>query len=108
MRRVLLDESLPRPLAEVLTDLDVVTVLEAGWAGKKNGELLDLAQREFDVLLTGDKNLRFQQNLAQYSIGLVVAAGRGTKLEDLLPMVPALREAIGAVAPGSFIEVGES
>lgn len=106
MRRVLLDESLPRQLVGVLADLEVVTVLEAGWAGKKNGALLDLAQDQFDVLLTGDKNLRFQQNLAKYSIGVVVAAGRSTKLEDVLPLVPGLREAISNVAPGDAEEVG--
>ena len=59
MRRVLLDESLPRQLVGILADLEVVTVLEAGWAGKTNGELLELAQEKFDVLLTGDRNLRF-------------------------------------------------
>ncbi len=106
MKRVLLDESLPRPLARVLADLEVVTVFEAGWAGKTNGELLELAQHEFDVLLTGDRNLRFQQNLATYKIGVVVTAGRGTKLEDVLPLVPALRTAIENIRPGEVEEVG--
>ena len=106
MRRVLLDESLPRQLVGVLADLEVVTVLEAGWAGKTNGELLELAQDEFDVLLTGDKNLRFQQNLASYSMGVVVAVGRSTKLEDILPLVPRLRDAISNIGPGEVEEVG--
>lgn len=99
MRRVLLDESLPRQLVGVLADLEVVTVLEAGWAGKTNGELLELAQENLGVLLTGDRNIRFQQNVAKYSIGVVVAAGRSTKLEDILPLVPALREAINTSRP---------
>lgn len=106
MRRVLLDESLPRQLVGILADLEVVTVLEAGWAGKTNGELLELAQEKFDVLLTGDRNLRFQQNVAKYSIGVVVAAGRSTKLGDILPLVPALREAINNVSPGEVEDVG--
>lgn len=105
MRRVLLDESLPRPLGRVLSGFEVVTVQEAGWAGKKNGELLTLAAERFDVLLTGDKNLRFQQNLAQVSIGIVVAAGQSTRMDDLLPMVPQLRKAIETVMPGQLIEV---
>ncbi len=58
------------------------------------------------MLLTGDRNLRFQQNLANYSIGVVVAAGRSTKLEDILPLVPRLREAIVCVGPGEVEEVG--
>lgn len=49
MRRVLLDESLPRPLRGVLTGFDITTVPEAGWASKENGELLGLAQDRFDV-----------------------------------------------------------
>lgn len=105
MRRVLLDENLPRPLAGVLSGLEIVTVQDAGWAGTKNGELLALAAERFDVFLTGDKNLRFQQNLTRFSIGIVLAAGRSTRLDDLLPMVPKLREAIDAVAPGKLVEV---
>lgn len=106
MKRVLLDESLPRQLAGVLADLGVATVLETGCAGKSNGELLRLAQEEFDVLLTADKNIRFQQNVLKYDIGIVVAAGRGRKLEDILPLVPSLREAIESVTPGTVLEVG--
>lgn len=105
MKRILLDESLPRQLSPVLEGLDVVTVVDAGWAGKANGELLALAQREFDVLLTGDRNLGFQQNLTRYDIGVVVAAGRSTKLEDILPLIPRLRKAIDEVRSGEIREV---
>lgn len=55
MSRILLDESLPRQLVNVLADLEIATVFEAGWAGKSNGELLELARDRFDVLLTGDR-----------------------------------------------------
>ena len=105
MRRVLLDESLPRPLLRVLTDLDIVTVQEAGWAGLGNGALLEAAHKTYDVLLTADKNLRFQQNVDRFSIGIVVTAGRSTKLEDLLPLVPLIRAAIEEVGPGQVVEV---
>ena len=61
--RVLLDECLPRRLGRVLTGCDVRTVPEAGWAGKQNGELLQLASASFDVFVTMDRNLQYQQNL---------------------------------------------
>ncbi len=105
MKRILMDESLPRPLRRVLVDLEIVTVQEAGWAGFENGDLLSVAQEHFDVLLTGDKNIRFQQNLDEFSIGVVVAAGKSTKLEDLLPLVPGMRRAIDTVKPGRYLEV---
>ncbi len=105
MKRILLDESLPRPVRQVLADLDIFTVQEMGWAGLQNGDLLSSAQESFDVLLTGDKNIRFQQNLGKLMIGVVIAAGKSTKLEDLLPLIPGIRKAIEAVLPGRYIEV---
>ena len=105
MRQILLDEGLPKPLARVLADLEIVTVQDAGWAGTENGELLGLAQERFDVLLTGDRNIRFQQNLAKFTIGVVIVAGGSTKIEDLLPLVPRIREAIATVSHGTFIEI---
>ena len=62
--RILLDECVPRPLKRELTDYQVRTVVEMGWSGKKNGELLQLmTQENFTILLTADRNLRYQQNL---------------------------------------------
>jgi hypothetical protein len=104
LRRILLDEGLPKPLVRVLVDLEIVTVQDAGWAGKANGKLLGLAQERFDVLLTGDRNVRFQQNLAKFRIGVVVVAAGSTKMSDL-PLVPRSREAIATVDIGTFIEI---
>jgi predicted nuclease of predicted toxin-antitoxin system len=70
--RVLLDECVPRKLKRVLGDHEVVTVTENGWSGLKNGELLKLAQANFDVFLTMDQNLSFQQNLKRFDIGIVL------------------------------------
>lgn len=106
MRLVLIDESLPRPLAKVLVGFDFETVHGAGWSSAKNGELLRLASARFEVFLTGDKNLRYQQNLSKFSLGIVVVAGRSTKLEDLLPLVPAMHEAIRTVKVGELVEIG--
>ncbi|MGH8569944.1 MAG: DUF5615 family PIN-like protein [Gammaproteobacteria bacterium] len=70
--RILLDESLPRELARELTGHSVRTVVQMGWSGLRNGELLQLAASDFDVLLTADQNLEHQQNLRRVDVGIVV------------------------------------
>lgn len=82
MRRVLLDENLPRLLRRDLTDFEVRTVAETGWAGLKNGELLRRADASFDVFGTADRNLSFQQKLSELAVGIVVLEVRSTKLES--------------------------
>ena len=68
--RILLDECAPRPLKRELPDYEIRTVVEMGWSGKKNGELLRLmSQERFAILLTTDQNLRYQQNLQQAGVG---------------------------------------
>lgn len=105
--RVLLDECLPRRLARTLVGYEVQTVPEAGWAGKKNGELLELAAADFDVLVTIDQNLQFQQNLADARIAIVVLESPTSRFEDLLPLVPRLIEALqGEVSPGEVVRIG--
>lgn len=74
--QALLDESLPRGLARHLTGLDVETVFDRGWSGLKNGDLLGRAASHFEVFITADQNLRYQQNLAGFDIGVVVLAAR--------------------------------
>jgi hypothetical protein len=83
--RVLLDEQLPRHLARDLTGHQVRTVQQEAWAGLKNGELLQRAAERFDVFVTADQNLQFQQNLAEARLGVVVLAAPSTALEDLRP-----------------------
>jgi hypothetical protein len=104
--RVLLDEQLPRRLVRELTGHDVRTVQQQGWAGLQNGELLRRAADEgFQVFLTGDRNLQFQQNFARARIGVVVLVATSSKIEDLLPLVPRALEAINASKPGQLERV---
>jgi Domain of unknown function (DUF5615) len=105
VRRVLLDENLPRLLKRELPGFDVRTVPEVGWAGVKNGKLLRLAEAEFAVFVTADRNLSFQQHLAALKLGVVVLRARTTKLEDLLPLVGGLREALHRVKAGQLLQV---
>ncbi len=104
--RVLLDECVPQPLARDLPDHEVLSVAEMGWSGKHNGELLSLAASHgFDMFVTVDQNLRCQQNLRSGRIGVVVLKARTSRLADLLPLVPRLRELLVRVRPGELHEV---
>ena len=104
--RILLDESLPRRLARELAGHDVQTVQQRGWAGLKNGELLRLASAEFQVLVTGDQNIEYQQNPATRSIAVVVLVAPNNRLETLRPLVPGLLEALALIQPGRLTRVG--
>lgn len=105
--RILLDEQLPRQLAPYLVGHDVRTVQQESWAGLKNGALLAKAEASgFAVFLTGDQNLEFQQNISKRGLGVVTLRAVSNVLEDLLPLLPAMLEAIVAVRAGQVIRVG--
>ena len=80
--RVLLDECLPRRLKHELVGHDAKTAPEMGWASKTNGELLALAVGQFDVFLTVDRNLSYQQDLSSFDIAILVLVARTNRLED--------------------------
>ena len=104
--RVLLDEQLPRHLAREIVGHDVSTVQQRGWAGLKNGELLRVAAGAgFEVLLTADRNLQFQQNLSQSRLGIILLVARSNTLEDLRPLVPNLLVAIPKNRPGQLLRL---
>lgn len=66
---------------------EVVTVAEVGWAGKKNGELLRLAEKRFDVLLSTDKGIPHQQNLSRFDLAVVLLRAKSNAYEDLAPLM---------------------
>ena len=77
-----------------------------GWAGKKNGELLKLMQSEgFSVLLTADQNLRYQQNLEQLEISIIVMVASSNRLQDLLPLIPNVCNVLDTIVWGEIIEI---
>ncbi|WP_298914623.1 hypothetical protein [uncultured Nostoc sp.] len=89
-----------------LTDYEVRTVVEMGWSGKKNGELLQLmVQESFTVLLTTDQNLRYQQNLQQAGVAVVVLVAFSNRLLDLLPLIPSVCSVLEKIAPGVVVEI---
>ena len=105
MRRVLFDEDVPRQLRRDLSEYEICTVQEEGWSSYKNGELLHRGSRTFDVLVTADKRLQYQQNLARFRIGVVVLATVDTRLPHLRSLLPQIRAAIESVGPGSLVIV---
>lgn len=99
--RVLLDEGVPRKLkGRFDTRHTVATVRERGWDGMKNGALLRAAEAAFDVLVTVDKRLRYQQNVGTFDLAVLVLDARGTKYVDLLPLMPAVEQALTTIRPG--------
>lgn len=104
--RVLLDECVPRPLRRELRAHTVRTVAELGWAGKQNGELLALiVQTGFDVFITVDQNLRYQQNLRTAGIVVLVLVAPSNRLVALLPLMEAVRTIVETVKPGDVVEI---
>ena len=94
--KVLLDECVPKRLGRLLSEHDVVTTPQAGWAGNRNGELLQRASKGFDVFVTVDRNLAFQQNPSNLPLPVIVIHARSNKLKDLLHHVPALQQTLSS------------
>jgi Domain of unknown function (DUF5615) len=103
--RVLLDECVPRALRRELLGHEVKTVAEAGWAGVKNGELLQLAAAQFDLLLTVDRNLEYQQNFAGLTLAVIIVHAPSNDVAVLRPLMPAVLAAISETKPGLVTHV---
>ena len=106
--RILLDENLPRKLVGYLVEHDCRTVVGCGWSGRRNGELLLLADPLFDVLLTLDKNLAYQQNLDTKRIAVLIVRARSNRIQDLLPIVPECLAALATIEPRQVVHIGSS
>ncbi len=105
--RILFDECAPRPLRKSLPEHDVRTVQEMGWAGLQNGELLrEFTAAGFDVFLTVDQNLQYQQNLRAAGLAIVVMVAPSNMLADLEPLMPKVVAALATIRPGELVEVG--
>jgi predicted nuclease of predicted toxin-antitoxin system len=104
--RVLLDECVPRALREQLPGHEVRTVAESGWAGVKNGELLRLAERHFDVLLTVDRNLEYQQNFLGAAVAVIVMHAPSNDVVALQPLMSKVMQAIPAAPRGKVTNIG--
>ena len=105
--KILLDECVPARLSALLTGHSVTTVQRCGWAGIKNGDLLRLAEKEYNAFLTVDRKISLQQDLTTFNISVVLIRSRLNRLTDIRRLVPELLEAINRATPTAFMTVGE-
>jgi predicted nuclease of predicted toxin-antitoxin system len=105
--RILLDECLPLDFRHSFPSHDAHTVEWAGLKGKKNGELLqDAEPAGYDVLLTVDQGIPHQQNLVGRKLSIIVIRSRTNQMEDLMPFVDAILNALETMTPGRTVPIG--
>lgn len=106
--KILIDECVPDELKGTLAAMghECETVRRAGYGSKKNGELLTLAEGRWDVLLTTDRNIKYQQNMTGRSVSILVLRAKSNRMKDLLPLMPACAEALLTIHTGRVEEVG--
>ena len=105
--RVLLDECMDERFRRSFPDHDCQTVKYAGFAGRKNGALLDAAEAaKFDVLLTVDRGFEYEQNLAGRKIAILIVSAESNRLKHVLPLVPKILVALGSIQSGQVIRIG--
>lgn len=105
--RVLIDESLPQELVAAIEGHEARTVQGEGWSSISNGELLRrAAQSGFQIFLTPDRNLQYQQNIPRVGVAVVVLRARSNRIEDLLPPVPKLLLMLGELKTGTVTQLG--
>ena len=102
---MLLDECVPRKLKRELPGHDIRTVTEMVWSGIKNGPLLRLASQEFDVFLTVDQGVEYQQNLFGLSLAVIVLGAKSNDIDDLRPLMPRVREVLEKASPGNVVKI---
>lgn len=103
--RILIDECLNWRLSRALTGHYAVSAQKMGWAGLKNGALLMEAEKQFDVLITGDLNLNFQQDVTRYKIAVVVLHAESTQLNHMMPLVPKVLALLPTLKSGQVVDV---
>jgi hypothetical protein len=105
--RVLLDECVPRPLKADLVGHEVSTVPKEQLSGLRNGKLLSAIENKWDVLLTSDTSIRWQQSIRSFNVGVLVVRANDNKLETLQRFVPEMLKALPFVKPGTVMETGD-
>jgi PIN like domain len=105
--RILLDECVPRKLRRELPGHDVRTVTEMGWSRQKDKDLLALmAGAGFEVLLTVDQGIPYQQNLGAGGVAVVVLIASSNQLADLIPLMSSVLITLTTISPGDSIQIG--
>jgi predicted nuclease of predicted toxin-antitoxin system len=104
--KILFDHCVPRPLRNHFPGHDVRTTYECGWAEQTNGELLTAAEADgFEVLLTTDRNLQYQQTMRDRKIAVLVLVARTNRVPELLPLVPQALTGLISISPCEIVRV---
>ena len=101
--KILLDECTPHVLKRLLTGFEITTVQDQGWSGITNGALLQLAEQEFDILITSDQNLKYQQNLANRPLAIIQLPTN--KVPLVIELAYKVQSAVNRIGAGDFIEI---
>jgi len=103
---ILFDENFPRPLRRFFPDHQVTTVQKMEWLEAENGDLLAVAEAEFDVLLSTDKGIKYQQNFTGRDIAVIVLRTKDNRMPTLIPLMPKVLALLPTVQPGQvyFVE----
>jgi len=106
--RLLIDDCVPRKVKFLFAEggHEWETARDVGLSGKENGELLALTEKNFDVLVTIDKHIRYQQNMAGRGIAILIIRAVSNDLDDIRPHVPHALVALQSIKPGEIVEVG--
>ena len=103
--RVLLDECLPKTLKQEFQKYRVSTVPEMGWVGKTNGELIRLAKEKFDVFITIDQNLQYQQNLKESEMAIILLHVKNNRSETFNPLISKIKDALNIIGKRQFVHI---
>jgi predicted nuclease of predicted toxin-antitoxin system len=105
--RILVDECLPAQIKDCLIPFghECKTVREIGYGSKRNGELLALPEGKWDVLLTSDKNVKYQQSMTGRKFSILILCAKSNRLKDLLPLIPACAKALLSIQGGLVVEI---
>ena len=103
--KILLDECLNWRIKRELPEHEVKSVDNMGWKGLKNGDLLILAQEEFDAFITVDKKLPDQQNLKKYDIGVIILRPRFVEISYIIPLIPQVKEALKTIESRKLVVI---
>ena len=107
--KLLLDENLPHALRVALAPHEAFTVAYLGWSGVENGELLaQAAASGFDALITNDRGLEYERNLATLPLAVIVLLAEANTIEAIRPLLPAIRAALGSLKACSFVKLSST
>lgn len=104
--KLLLDECLPKKLKQEFAGHEVFTIDEAGFKGLKNGKLIQSASETgFEVLISVDKNIEYQQNKTNLTLAILVLSARNNRVESLLPLMSEALKVLGTIKTGEIITI---